>query len=115
MSDVASREDYDRLVAQNPPPPRRRFPVLPFVALCSAIIALVSFGIFFRGLTGFSGNWNGPLPIRSGRSGNVWFVVEHAWTYLVPALVIMVVSTLSLFTTLITHVVRQGRKATPSR
>lgn len=103
--------EIEKLIAANPPPPRRRVPVLPAIALLSAMLVLTSFGMFFGGLRDFTGNWNGELDVRMGRGGGIQFTVQHAWTYLVPLLTVLIASTLALFSSLIAHVVRQGQAA----
>lgn len=108
---MSEPSEIEKLIAANPPPPRRRVPVLLAIAGISALVALTSFGMFFGGLRVFTGDWNGELEVRMGRGGGIQFTVQHGWTYLVPLLLVLIASTLALFWSLIAHVVRQGRVA----
>jgi hypothetical protein len=109
--DVSEPSEIEKLIAANPPPPRRRVPVLLAIAVISALVALTSFGMFFGGLRDFTGDWNDDLDVQMGRGGGIQFTVQHAWAYLVPLLVVLIASTLALFSSLIANVVRQGRAA----
>lgn len=108
---MSEPSEIEKLIAANPPPPARRVPVLLAVSAISALVALTSFGLLFGGLRDFTGDWNGELDVRMGRSGDIQFTVRHAWTYLVPLLSVLIASTLALFSSLIANVVRQGRAA----
>lgn len=88
---------------------RRRFSrqTLLSVALLSAMAALLSFFASLAGFSRFNGNWNGPLAVEL-RGGP--FFVQHAWVYLVPAIVVATAASIALFGSLVILVTRDGRE-----
>jgi len=63
----------------------------------------MSFLLLLPGLIAFSGDWNGPLNLRFGRSG-IRFDVAVAWTYLVPVMACLALGAAALLGSLIAWV-----------
>jgi hypothetical protein len=93
-----------------PPSPRVKVRWLEVTAGFSALIAFLAFELLLNAWIHFSGDWDGPLGLVNGRSGRVWLVIETAWTYLVPLIVVLTLSVASTLGCLLGWVIRDARR-----
>jgi hypothetical protein len=88
--------------------------VLLVVAVIALAITYASYVLLIPGLIAFSGDWEGPLTVKSGRGG-IRFEVAVAWTYLVPVMACLVLGAGALLGSLIARVTLDARELSRGR
>ncbi len=86
-------------------------PVVSFLALLAAVLAYFSLIASLAGLANYTGDWAGPLVV----SRKLEIYVDVAWTYFVPVVLLLVVSTVIMFGCLIALVQYPPLRTKPPR